>query len=65
MIRKYMSLKYEPSSEPQTFSVGAGAGGFGPLKVKAFINRDDIDFDNVADLPATQVPYWSESTLSS
>ena len=48
----------------QTFCVGSGAGGFGPMKVKAFINRDDIDFDNVADLPATQVPLpemWSGS----
>lgn len=32
----------------QAFSLGSGPGDHAPCKIKAFINRDDIDFDNVA-----------------
>lgn len=38
----------------KSFSIGSGAGGLGPLVVKAFINREDIDFDSVGDLPVVQ-----------
>eukprot|EP00960_Hanusia_phi_P027111 746648-Hanusia_phi.AAC.3 len=38
----------------QAFSLGSGAGESGPCKIKAFINRDDIDFDSVSNLPALQ-----------
>uniref|UniRef100_A0A7S1EKZ3 PITH domain-containing protein n=1 Tax=Hemiselmis andersenii TaxID=464988 RepID=A0A7S1EKZ3_HEMAN len=37
----------------KSFSLGSGAGEQGPLKVK-FLVRDDVDFDNVEDLPVTQ-----------
>uniref|UniRef100_A0A7S0VWX8 PITH domain-containing protein n=1 Tax=Hemiselmis tepida TaxID=464990 RepID=A0A7S0VWX8_9CRYP len=37
----------------KSFSMGSGAGEQGPLKVK-FLVRDDVDFDNVESLPATQ-----------
>ena len=38
----------------QAFSLGSGAGDSGPCRIKAYINRDDIDFDNVSNMPALQ-----------
>jgi hypothetical protein len=49
-----LTIPFTGSVKLRTFSVGSGTGGVGPCKIKAFINRDDIDFDNVNDLPAVQ-----------
>ena len=49
-----IKIPFTGSVKLKCFSLGSGPGGHGPLKVKAFINRDDIDFDNVNAIPPVQ-----------
>mmetsp|Transcript_15649 Transcript_15649/g.38093 ORF Transcript_15649/g.38093 Transcript_15649/m.38093 type:complete len:221 (+) Transcript_15649:79-741(+) len=49
-----ITIPFTGSVRLKSFALGSGAGESGPLVVKAYINREDIDFDNVNDLPVVQ-----------
>ena len=49
-----IKIPFKGSVKLKSFSLGSGPGPYGPLKMKAFINREDVDFDNANDLPAVQ-----------
>jgi len=51
-----ITIPFTGSVKLKAFSLGSGPEGSGPCKIKAFINRDDIDFDNVNDM--TPVQSW-------
>jgi len=48
----------------KAFSLGSGPGDQGPLKIKAFINRDDLDFDSVSGMQAVQTWELAEGNPS-